>query len=705
MIQFNEAELETLKKRRQQFPQTIQKLKREVTEVLETPVMVPRSGIANWTLYYYCPDCSLQLRFERSRPHAHVCPGCGKVWTGEPYDSAWWGLVNASNYNAAYSMAVIWLAGGEQCYADKAIEILRAYAKYYPDYEIHGNIPYNGPGRSGAQTLDEANFQRSLAMSYDILASEMSEETRAYIRDRLLLPGAEFLLAHRHRQLHNHEVIINSAIAVIGLLFERPEMVEAAVCEPYGILYQLEHGVQDNGMWFEGAFGYHFYALTSFFAFEKFALHTKYSLIHHPNYRRMMELLCDYLEPDYAIPMLNDTNYGHLEHMKNLYEFACREIGGEKLEFVLNTYYRDRERDNLEAFLYGVETLPERTLVLGNYHSELMKPGHTILRGLDGRYLLFKHDRYGGEHDHYDRLGISYLACGEAVSRDLGTTGYGARLHYDYYKNTGTHNTVVIGGANQAPVDARLTRYEARDGVVYVSAEADWGAPYTMPDSFTIVQWSEESYRGVRMSRQLAWTDSYFAEIFCVENVPAGLPVDWLMHFGGQSVGSSLGCAQGVYTDPSEAVCAPLSDLEGADKKPYALLHGLEGFQLLPAGAAGGRPGEGVCSLYRLHEVLTEVHSMNCGQQLWYAFGPDNPSTDELAVQLERQTGESLFFAHVIASRRADEAGAVTEPKRQVSGPQLTVSFVREGARLDIQVAEPEGRSRSLSFALPAAFA
>ena len=91
-----------------------------------------------------------------------------------------------------------------------------AYAKYYPDYEIHGNIPYNGPGRSGAQTLDEANFQRSFAMAYDILSECMSEEEKIYIRDRMFLPGAQFLLEHRHKQLHNHEVIINSAIAVIG---------------------------------------------------------------------------------------------------------------------------------------------------------------------------------------------------------------------------------------------------------------------------------------------------------------------------------------------------------------------------------------------------------------------------------------------------------------------------------------------------------
>ena len=137
-----------------------------------------------------------------------------------------------------------------------------------------------------------------------------------------------------------------------------------------------------------------------------------------------------------------------------------------------------------------------------NYHTPVGTYGHTILRGSQGRYLLFKHDTYGGEHDHYDRLGISYMAFGKPVSADLGTTGYGAALHYDYYKNTGTHNTVVIGEENQAPAACRLLQYEEDGETVYVTAECDWTAPYEMPDSFTIVQWKKENYETVKMTRK-----------------------------------------------------------------------------------------------------------------------------------------------------------------------------------------------------------
>ncbi len=454
-------------------------------------------------------------------------------------------------------MGLIHLITGEADYARKAVEIMMEYSRYYKDYEVHGNIPYNGPGKSGAQTLDEANFLRSFAMSYDLLSDFMTEEEKEFIGKEMLIPGAEFLMEHRHNQLHNHEVIISSAIAVIGLIFGIDRYIQFAVYEPYGILYQLENGVLPDHMWFEGALGYHFYALTSFFAYEKFALHTPHSHIGHPNYKAMMELLASYLEPGFRIPMLNDTNYGHTSSSLYLYEFAYRELGGEKLLFILNQLYEEEKRDNLEAFIYGAEELPKCSMEPGNYHVEAGQSGSTILRGKDERYLLIKHDRYGGEHDHYDRLGISYLAHGKRISPDLGTTGYGAVMHYDFYKNTGSHNTVNIDGDNQAPVNARLTRYEEKDGGIYVEAEADWTKPYEMPDSFTIVQWKEETYRPVKMVRKIAWEEDYFAEVFQVKGAGKDLPVDWVMHFSGNRIKQPEGMEIEKFSD----------------RKPYSYLH------------------------------------------------------------------------------------------------------------------------------------
>lgn len=628
MIQFTEQEIAHLQEKGKKQPEVIRKLKQDVEELMADPIRVPETGIANWTLYYYCPKCSLSLTYDRNDGFHHKCPSCGQVYSGELYDSAWWGLTNSRNYTGAFQMGLIARITGEMEYAKKGIGIMTEYARYYKGYEVHGDIPYNGPGKSGAQTLDEANFLRSFAMAYDLLSDFMTEEEKENIKREMLIPGAEFLMEHRHNQLHNHEVIINSAIAIIGLIFGIDRYVQFAVYEPYGLLYQLEQGMLPDHMWFEGAFGYHFYALTSFFAYEKFALHTEHSHIRHPNYKAMMELLVSYLEPGFRIPMLNDTNYGHTSSSLRLYEFACRELGGEKLLYVLNQLYKKEERDNLEAFIYGVDELPEQELELKNYHVEAGESGSTVLRGKNGKYLLFKHDRYGGEHDHYDRLAVSYLGFGKRISPDLGTTGYGAVLHYDYYKNTGSHNTVNIGEENQSPVNARLTRYEERDGVVYVNAKADWTEPYKKPDSFTIVQWNEENYWSVEMERRIAWTEDYFAEVFLVKGAWEDVPVDWVMHFSGEMIAGLKG--------------EEIENFSG--KKPYVHLHSMKKVDTENTGERS------VVHSYDDGGVRTDVFTWSQGKALYFGKGPDNPSVSDVNYQIERAYGEEVVFAHVITS-------------------------------------------------------
>lgn len=677
MLQFTEEEIFHLKKKAEVFPEALEQLKKDVKEVMEQSVLVPRTGIGNWSHYYFCPDCSVRLAFDRRKGRHHRCPVCGKVFSGEPYDGAWWWLVSMENYAAVHQMGLLYLATGEQSYARKAIDIMTEYAKYYRDYEVHGNIPYNGPGKAAAQTLDEANFLRSFAIAYDLLEEVMTQEQKDRVRDGMLLPGAEFLRKHRHRQIHNHEVIINSAIGIIGLLFEREDYIREAVYEEYGILYQLEHGMLPDHMWFEGSFGYHFYALASFFAFEKFALHTKHSQISHPNYRAMMELPFYYLEPGFSLPMLNDTSYGNHTSDLWIYEFAYRELGGEKLLFILNQLYRRQKRNNPEAFFYGADELPWCELALSNYHVPQGESGCCILRGKDGRYLLFKHDTYGGEHDHYDRLSISYQALGKSAAPDLGTTGYGALLHYDYYKNTGSHNTVMIGEENQAPVSGRLTRYEERDGVVYAEAEADWGAPYQMPDSFTLVAWNEENYKEVKMERKIAWTEEYFAEVFIVRGADEKLPVDWIMHFSGE-----------MQKKPEGGEGKALSE-----KKPYKYLHEVRQRRL----SAGGT--------YRINYedegVVTSVYGMEEGQMLITAKGPDNPSVSDLSYLIERRYGGEAVFAHVIATQAVSEDVLSKQgADRDMEAFGLSVIFERKGEELQIRVSGQDGKTRELSFRL-----
>lgn len=520
MFLFREEELSNIINRKNK-KSVIDSLIIETKDVLDNEIKIPTEGIGSWGLYYFCPIHSVRLEFDIASPKKHICPIDGEILTGEPYDSSWWGLMNKRNASACHNLALLWLLTGEDKYLDKAKIIILEYAKYYPSYEVHGDIPYNGPGKANAQTLDEAVWIRDIAYGYDLIADEFTDRERKYIFNNLFLQCAEFLKEHRANQIHNHEVIINSSIGILGIMLDREDYINFALYEKYGLMYQLNNAVLKDGIWFEISIHYHYYALEAFFSYEKFARHTKYSNLDKPRYLEMVVKPYKLLQDDFHVPPINDSmlrNEECLEHL-DIFEFAYAIYKNEYILAILNRQYEKSERNNLHSFFYGVEELPKSdSNELEEYHDE-EGSGLTVIRGNDKKYFLFKHSPFAGEHDHYDRLNIMYRAYGDRILADLGTTGYGAKLHYDYFKNTASHNTVMINEENQPPAETKVLYYEKNPQYTVIDTEVEWNGEYKGLDSYIIAQWDEESYKDVTMRRIIIWTEDYIIDVFKVMGV------------------------------------------------------------------------------------------------------------------------------------------------------------------------------------------
>jgi hypothetical protein len=269
--------------------------------------------------------------------------------------------------------------------------------------------------------------------------------------------------------------------------------------------------------------------------------------------------------------------------------------------------------------------------VIRDYHSDY-GAGNTVLHGTEKRYLLFKHGNYGGEHDHYDRLGFLYMGHGQRIVPDLGTTGYGAILHYDYYKNTGTHNTVTINEENQPPACGKVLRFEKVDDITYVEAQVDWSVPYEMPDSFTIVQWDNESYENVKMTRKIAWVGTYFVDLFIVDGVRTEDNIDWSIHIAGER--------KTAYLEEKAVPCI-------SDKKPLKHLHKVSAMEHTKTS----------CTQYQCKGgVKADLYAMKFDGKTYYGKGPDNPSISEIEYVIERKKGGKAVFFHVLESYQ-DQAG------------------------------------------------
>ncbi|ORT52258.1 alginate lyase [Vibrio sp. qd031] len=614
MLQFTLQEMVSIKQRA--TADVIDALRNDNDIVLNNDVLVPCDGRATWNLYYFCPEHGVRLNWDRNKPESHCCPVDGKEFTGEPYDGAWWRWLNGLNAKACYDLGLLWHLTDDSQYFNKVKQILCEYANYYPDYEVHGGIPYNGPGKANAQTLCEANCHLDLARGYDFIKQGLTQAEQQHIEQRLLREGADFLMAHRTPQLHNHEMKINATIGVIGLILDDTNYIEFALNTEYGLHYQLDNGCIGEGMWFEGSIHYHYYALQALLNFEKIAFNTPYSISSNPNYLKLLKFPLKLVMNTGDFPRLNDCIAGQekLTHA-HLFEFAYKQFPCDEFATVLASIYQNISRDNINALLYGVDSLPDS---VGLECQSIHAPGAGITIEYDrelNNALLYKHSPYGGEHDHYDRLGLILTRQGREILPDLGTTGYGAELHYGYYKNSATHNTLVVEQQNQSPINPQLLGYQSGDKYRVIDCVADWSGEAAKVDSHTIVQWDAKAYKDVRFRRVVIWLGDATIELIKIDN-PHERQLDLTYHVRGTHGFDSHedNMQPRPVPNPLEGPLARMTQTAMFDS---ALQHTLS-YEI------ESQPQ------YNQHIVSQQPFNILTG------YAPDNPATSDLAYSLLR---------------------------------------------------------------------
>jgi len=304
MFQFSPSDVQRIRKRAMVWPGALQSLKEKCAFFFTDGVKVPVGTKSTWVMFYECPKDSHKLVYDYAREGEYVCPICGTVYTGEPYEGAWWRYTVEKTVDSAFLCAVVWMITDEKRYLDIATEVLTRFADQYAGYELHGGIPYNNPGRINSQTLCEALTLRSLCMNYDIIRSALPLETQAHIERDLLAPSAQVLVEQRMNQIHNHEVVIDSAMGIAGMVLGNSDLLNYAIESKYGLRYQMQHGVLADGLWFEGTVHYHFFALYACMVFEKFAHGTAYSLEKMGIYEKMFAMPLQIMQSDSICPAL-----------------------------------------------------------------------------------------------------------------------------------------------------------------------------------------------------------------------------------------------------------------------------------------------------------------------------------------------------------------------------------------------------------------
>jgi hypothetical protein len=225
--------------------------------------------------------------------------------------------------------------------------------------------------------------------------------------------------------------------------------------------------------------------------------------------------------------------------------------------------------------------------------------------------LMLKYGPPGGHHGHPDKLSLTGWAHGWRFSPDLGTPGYGVASLESWYRQTLSHNTVLLDGESQPPAHGRLERF-APDAAI---ASVEWD--------------------GVKLRRAVHARPDYFIDVVEVA-CAAPRRVDWIYHNAGMLADDSS--SQAEITIPGGIAYAHLSAIR---RHPTAHPPQVEW-------------RDGACGL-RLWLPAA------AGEQMFTGRSPANPpSTTYGFVLRRRQAATTVFVAVFHPYRDLPHVNAVT---------------------------------------------
>jgi hypothetical protein len=470
---------------------------------------LPAEG-AGWSHAYVCPEHGVRLTQRAGR---NLCPVDGKDYHGWPVDNVVYMQRNDDNARAARDLGLAFRLTGNAAYAEKARRIFAAYAELYPKLPIHdnNNKPDTKTGaRVMSQTLSEAKWLVPLAFGYDLVRDTMPKAERDRFETNVLRNAAAVIRRYDAGK-SNWQSWHNAALLAAGLLTGDRELVTLAIEGPGGFRFQLRESITPDGPWYEGAWGYHFFALEPLFLTREMSVRASLAVPEAPALKRMLDAPLECVFPDGSLPAFNDSGGARIAGEARYYEIGYRLFHDPRYLSVLNGSTR-----GVEALLWGAESLPAgRPPELASAVLPVAGMATLRVRASDATVAV-KFGPHGGGHGHNDKLTFVSYANGARQAIDPGTQAYAAPTHNTWDKTTVAHNTIVVDERTQEQSTGRLL---------------DW---FPHPDATAIRLSAGPVYPAIEMERTLVHTAEYTLDIAEARSTNSSRHrFDWVYHNAG----------------------------------------------------------------------------------------------------------------------------------------------------------------------------
>lgn len=457
------------------------KLKAKAEKSLDQKIDLPPRG-GNWAHNYVCPTHGARLkRGWQIGPWQweHICPIGPHTLTGDPSKATldFDGNSIASAHDAytqeVRDLGLVYQVTGDKRFADRADAILLAYAEKYLSYPMHNNrgqpVTSNG-GRIASQPLSEANVIIPFAQGADLVWDTLSPAQRKTLEDKLFRPALQETILNKSKKavIHNIQCHRNSAVGLVGFLLGDKDLIHSAIDGISGFRAQMARGVQADGVWHEGSWGYHFYTITGTWPLTEAARNCGIDL-YGTDFKKLFDAPLNLANPNFTLPPFNDSGEVRI-FGSPLYELALARYKNPTYAAVLDPSHRTSDF----ALWFGVDELPTgKVMAAGSRNAQAS--GYSILQKGEGQqatWLCLKYGPHGGGHGHFDKLNFVLYARGQMWGYDTGTHAYGSPLHADWDKISLAHNTLTVNEKCQAEATGKCLLFGSEKGVDYVMADA-----------------------------------------------------------------------------------------------------------------------------------------------------------------------------------------------------------------------------------------
>jgi hypothetical protein len=403
-----------------------------------------------------------------------------------------------------------WQLTGKPVYAEKTRRILNAYSAIYPTLPIHDNankIDTRSGARIMSQTLSEAGWLVPLVFAYDLVRETMplAERTRF---ETDVLRNAAAVISRYQAGKSNWQSWHNAALLAVGVTVADRDLISKAIDGPGGFKFQLRESITPDGPWYEGAWGYHFFAFEPLMLTLEMAQRAGVAVPESSALKRMLDAPLRNVFPDGTLPNFNDSGIVRLAGSARHYDVGYRLFKDPRHLAVVRGSKR-----SLDSVMWGAPSLAaSESPKLG---SELLPAaGIATLRVRESDHTLaIKFGPHGGGHGHFDKLSFVSFANGKHLAADPGTQAYAAKTHTTWDKMSVAHNTITVDERTQAESTGRLL---------------DW---IPLPSATMIRLSAGPAYPGVELERTIVHTAGYTLDIFEVRSTDSKPHLfDWMYH-------------------------------------------------------------------------------------------------------------------------------------------------------------------------------